>query len=330
MKKEKKAQVSVLVLVLIILIVLISVLIIWNFVIPIVREQSENVETSQSMIGIKLDIEEVILFETGALKVTVNRGSGKGKFDGLKFVFNGEAQSASETIEENLLEELETKTYSFSPMKDIEEIDSVSVVPVIGDNLGMESKSEISKIIEVPNGLVSWWRFDNEQDFVDGNDGVLINGASLIEGRLVLGGGGDYFEVNEDASLDIINKIALSFWIKTSRDSGVIIEKADNYKVSLVDKKIKFSFSDGDIQTVNELNDGWNHVLISADVGGVKKIYLNKELEIFQESYIFNSNNDDLIIGGFAGELDEIMFFNEPLADLEVNAIYNNQKADFV
>lgn len=327
MKKEKKAQAGVLVLVLIILIILISVLIVWNLVVPLVREKGEEVETSSFIID--LDIEEVILFETGTLKVTVNRGSGKGEIDGLKFIFNGEGQSASEIIEDNLLEELETKTYSFSPILGIGKIKSVSVVPVIGNNLGMESKSEVSKIIEIPMGLVSWWRFDNEQDFVGGNNGVLIGGASLVDGKLVSISAGDYFEVLENSNLDINDKLAISFWIKTNVDSGVIMKKGTNYKVSLVDKKIKFSFSNGHIQTANELDLGWNHVLVSVDVGGVKKIYINNELEIFQTSYNFNTNNDNLIMGRVSGEFDEIMFFSDILAIGEAEAIYNNQKDNF-
>ena len=100
MKEMKKAQVSILVLVLIILIGLIAILIVWNLVVPLVREKGEEVEPGSFIIN--LDVEEVILFETGALKVTVNRGSGKGEINGLKFVFNGVGQSASETIENNL------------------------------------------------------------------------------------------------------------------------------------------------------------------------------------------------------------------------------------
>lgn len=327
LSKSKRSQVSILVLVLIILIILIAILIVWNLVVPLVREKSEEVEPRSFII--KLDIEEVILFETGALKVRVNRGSGKGEINGLKFVFNGEGQSASETIENNLLEELETKTYSFSPVLGIGKIDSVSVVPVIGNNLGMESKSEISEVIKIPLGLVSWWRFDNEQDFVDGNNGVLISGASFVDGRLV-SGAGDYFNVQENSNLDINDKLALSFWIKTNVDSGVIIRKQGNYRVSLVDKKIEFSFSNGNIQTINELDVGWNHVLISLDVGGIKKIYINNELELFQVNYNFNVNDNNLTIGEISGEFDEVMFFNEALAVGEAEAIYDNQKDSFV
>lgn len=327
MRKEKKSQVSILVLILIILIILISVLIVWNLVVPLIREKGEEVETSSFIIN--LDIKEVILFETGALKVTVNRGSGKGEIDGLKFIFNGEGQSASETKEENLPKELETKTYSFSPVLGIGKIQGVSIAPVFGNKLGMESKSDVGKIIEIPKGLVSWWRFDNEQDFVDGNNGVLIGGASLIDSKLASISAGDYFEVLGNTNLNIDDKIALSFWIKTNEDFGLIMKKGTNYEVSLVDKKIKFSFSNGDIQTANELDLGWNHVLISADVGGVKKIYINNKLETFQVNYNFNTNNDSLVIGQISGEFDEVMFFNDVLAIGEAEAIYNNQKDNF-
>ena len=46
LSKSKRSQVSVLVLVLIILIILISVLVVWNLVVPLVREKGEEVETS--------------------------------------------------------------------------------------------------------------------------------------------------------------------------------------------------------------------------------------------------------------------------------------------
>ncbi len=327
-KSNKHAQTGVVVLVLIILIVLVLVLLIWNVVVPLVREKGEDVETGSFIIN--LDIEEVVLFETGALRVRVKRGSGKADIDGLRFVFNGEGQSASETIEENLPEELETKTYSFSPILDIGKVKSVFVAPIFGNNLGMEFESEVSKIIEIPGGLVSWWRFEgNADDFVYNNHGELVGNGISVDGRLISQGVGGYVDIAGDNSLDINDKIAISFWIKTNANSGVIMRKTDNYEVSLVDSKIQFSFSDGDIQTINEINNDWNHVLISADVGGIKKIYINNELELFQVNYNFNANDNNLSIGEISGEFDEFMIFNEPLAVAEAEAIYNNQKDGF-
>jgi hypothetical protein len=322
---KNKAQVGVVVLVLIILIVLVLILIVWNVIIPFISESEEDIEIGSFIMD--LEVEEVVLFETGALRVKVNRRVGKGELDSLRFIFNGEGKNEFETIEENLPEELETKTYAFSPVLGIGKIDSVSVVPIVNNKLGRESNSEINKIIEIPGGLVSWWRFDDVNDFLFNNNGELIDEISLNNGRLISQGG--YFNVLDDASLDINDKMAISFWIKTDSNSGDIIRKGNNYKVSLKGKKIEFSFSDGKIQTKNKINSNWTHVLISADVGGIKKIYINGGLELFQVNYNFNTNDEPLIIGEISGEFDEVMLFNEPLANSEALAIYNNQKENF-
>jgi len=65
---EKRAQSQIMTSVLIILIVLIAVAIVWNFVLPLVGEKSENVDADS--ITTTLEVEDVVLFTTGASFVT--------------------------------------------------------------------------------------------------------------------------------------------------------------------------------------------------------------------------------------------------------------------
>lgn len=315
MEKKRKAQASIIVLVLIVLIVIVAVLIIWNVVTPLVKTKGE--EAGIERLTTNLEIKEAILFVTGASKISVSRGAGKGDISSLKFVFYDENGNSNSVEEKTILAELGTEMYSFSPFSNLGKIERVAVVPVLGKNLGMESKSETNKIIEIPSGLVSWWRFDDLSDFVGGNNCQLISGTfddGSLKGKVNCG---------NSSSLSFNNEMAISFWVNSTSD-GVLIKKGDNYEISLENNYIKFSYNGKFNQTLNEIGQGWNHIVVSVDVGGVSKIYINKGLGISFEGVSLTENNEDLIINSFNGEIDEVMIFDKPLTKVE--GLYNNQK----
>jgi len=326
--KKRKAQVSLIVWILLVLIAIIAIAIVWNFVIPFIREKAGEVETSP--LTINLNVEEVILVETGPIKVRVKREIGKGELTGLKFVFyDGEGKTKIETIEDNLLNELESKIYYFSAMPEIGQITRVSVVPVIGNSLGAEFQSEVNKIIEIPSGLVSWWEFNgNAGDLMQINNGVF---NSFIEDGDIMAAsfsGANDIDVGNDSSLDINNHMAVSFWIKTSDADASIIKKGNNYEISLVGSRIKFAYGVDervDDGSANIVNGEWHHI-----VAGSMGIYIDGEYKATSISSP-TTNNDSVIIGeNFEGLIDEIMFFNKPLDPDSISYLYENQRPNFL
>src|SRR6266446_2052428 len=48
-----------------------------------------------------------------------------------------------------------------------------------------EAGSVATNCVATPSGIVSWWRAEsNALDSVDGNNGVLLNGASIVAGKV--------------------------------------------------------------------------------------------------------------------------------------------------
>lgn len=318
---NKKSQIGFIVFLLILLISIILIILVWNLINILVESKSS--EINPELLVVNLDIKDVIVFITGSSKVSVHRGTG-GEMDGLKFAFYSD--SGSKVIDVlGVLNELETETYSFDP-QGIGNISSVSVFPILENKIGREFITEKIDLFEVPSGLVSWWRFDDSRDFVGSNDGSLIR-ASIEEGILILNENG-YFEVSDDSSLDMNDKLTISAWIKSNSDNGKIIEKGDNYKLKLENRKIVFSFNeDGNLnkfESIDEIDEDWNHVAVSLSWKGVLNIYINGGL-VKTENIIASPDLNDLelkIGDGFVGEIDEVMIFNRDLSVGQVRGLY--------
>jgi hypothetical protein len=319
--ENKRGQVNVIVVILIILIAFVAVMIVWNIVVPLIREEGEDVIIEPLVV--KLEVKEVILFTNGALKVSVERGAGRGEITGLNFVFYDELGGSHVETKETAIEELETEIHSFSPVP-VGKIKEVSVVPVFGKKMGREFKSG-KPVLELPAGLVSWWRFDDTQDFVGDNHGDFANIIDDERGK-VASFSGTAMNVGNSADLSVRDKIAISFWIKPSLDQGSIIKKGANYEVSLNGGQIDFSsiLSYGSVEL-----DEWTHVVVSVDWAGTSyaSIYINGENKGGNSLGAPDINNENVLIGeNFQGSIDELMFFNKALSHLEAEGLFNNQK----
>lgn len=317
---EKKGLGSVIVIVLIVLITLVIILIAWNVVAPLIKQ--EGGEADIGRVTASLDIEEAVLFETGASKITVSRGAGEGDITALKFIFYDEYGNSGGEEKETTLSELGTEMYSFSPFSKLGKIKRVAVVPVLGKNLGIEVKAETKELLEIPSGIVSWWRFEDSNDFVGVNNCGLVNIAESERGK-VGSFNGEGISCGAGSSLDILGEIALGFWIKTSSQTGEIIKKGENYKISLQDGKIDFAYGNAEIESAKSINDdSWHYV--AATMTG---IYIDGEPDI---SKIIDTSGkisaEEIKIGNFNGALDEVMLFKKGLANTEIKGIFNNQK----
>jgi hypothetical protein len=285
MRKNNKGQIGVIVIILIILISIVAVAIVWNIVNPLVKEKSEDIEIESFTIS--LEVEKVILFENGVIHVTVKGGGDE--IEELRFIFYDEKGNAK-VLDEEGLNEFETKPYYFSAIKNFGEVKSVSVVPIVNNKFGIESEVKTGEVFEVPSGVVAWKK-SNEGNFED---------------------------FYSDYSLSFGNQIAISFWVN---ESGTII--GENYKISYANNKTNLSYNDENFQFENSDSLIRNHIVVSIDSTVHSKIYVNNNV-----LGTFNVDSDLNIVDKnitLFGELEDVIVFNKALSDSEIEGIYNNQ-----
>jgi len=162
------------------------------------------------------------------------------------------------------------------------------VVPVINGNLGMEDEAETSGILEVPLGVVDWWKQDDK--------GVLVNYYS--NDSLVFG-----------------EQMAISFWIN---GSGNII--TDDYEITVEDT-INFSCDTGSFESDEEVESGWNHVVVSV-APAFSKIYVNNDKGKVNDLISVDIIDKNLIM---SGDLDDVMLFNKALTKSDVYWLFTYQ-----
>ncbi len=336
----KKGQANLIVIVLVMFIVIAAVVILWNIFNPFVKEKSEEIDVKQFNAG--LEIKEAGLFVTGASRVRVIRTSGQEKIEGLKFFFYDEkGNSYNEMITDNLPLALESKVYFFSPISTLSKIQKISVFPVFQEKLGIGSSIESPSILQIPRGLVSWWRFENElSDYLDKNNGQSIGEVSFIEGKETGNKASSLSADNEekaayfdsgyinffnDSSLNLKDEFAISLWLKTNSNNQEILRKGDNYKIRVDDGQINFSYSGSGIIKSKSSNfkgfsDGkWHHLIITNLM-----LYLDGDPDkVISINEPFDINDEDLIVGeGFKGALDDIMIFNKSLEMGQVKGVF--------
>ncbi|MSU58946.1 MAG: LamG domain-containing protein, partial [Pedosphaera sp.] len=77
---------------------------------------------------------------------------------------------------------------------------------------------EITNCVPAPSGLVSWWRAEgNALDAVDGNHGVLFNGATTVVGKVGqafnLDGNNDHVRIADQPNLHLSTAMTVDAWI---------------------------------------------------------------------------------------------------------------------
>ncbi len=222
-----------------------------------------------------------------------------------------------------------------------------------------QEQSQEIDLIDI-EGLVSWWKFDNDlTDSKGSNNGQVIGSPGWVTGikgqALEFDGVEDYVKCGDPltpSKFDIENtdEFTFSAWIKLDSYPEV-----DSYKMAVSmfrpylsvhnfnDKNVFFSLINIDAsftstgQTDLEL-DTWYHILLTTDSEGYVKAYLNGVLD--GTSQVSSSElqvyYDYLLIGSyhvssyptyrFNGAIDEVMVFNRALNQEEINNIYNSLK----
>jgi hypothetical protein len=332
-KFGKNAQAGIIVAVVLILVAIIAIIVLWNIFNPLIKDKTKDINIDPLKTNIQ--IKGVSLFVTGSSQVKIERGSDNNKIDSLVFIFYDEKGNAySENVSENLPNFLESKNYFFSPIPNFGKINKVSVYPVIGGKVGIESRLDSSKILNVPLGLVSWFSLSEDlKDSVGINNGVSYGDVSFGEHNLKKSA---YFnsgtvDFGNDPSLNLENEFAISFWITTGSKSGLVLEKGivnPNYKIEINnDGTLNFSYSSSgtikSFKSSNDISDGnWHNVVVTN-----MAVYLDGHSDtIIGTNDQLDSNNLDLIVGeGLNGSLKDVMIFNKSLDIGQAESIFNLQ-----
>lgn len=329
---NKGGQSNLVLIVLIVLTGIIAFIIFWNIFNLFFKESVK--EANSDVFKSELELKEAGLFITGASWVNIHRKSGNLSIDSLKFVFEDEnGKSHVESVSENIPALLESNSYFFSPIENFGKIKKVSVYPVINGKEGIGSSIESNRILNIPSGVVSLWKFDsNLKDSIGKNTGKINGNVELIEneGRKSLHFNSGYVDFGNDSSLNINKEFAIIFWIKANSRKAEILRKGilnPNYKIGVdEDGKIEFSFSsNGNIEsrkTLKAIGDGkWHHLVITNMM-----VYIDGEADkILNINNVLDTNKENLIAGeGFDGFLGQVMFFNRSLDMSQAKSIYNS------
>ncbi len=195
-----------------------------------------------------------------------------------------------------------------------------------------------------PDGLVSWWRGENDaKDAFGINHGTLQNGATFAAGKVGqafnLDGVDDFVNISDDSSLDFgpTSPMTIDLWAyRTGSASAMhLIGKRGgsiNYQLVL-DKKynqglVFNSNNGGAYSTVDLPLNTWTHIAATFD-GTTFRLYVNGA-EVATGTGALGAMNDALLqIGSsgnyevFGGLLDEVSLYARALSATEIQAIYN-------
>lgn len=205
-------------------------------------------------------------------------------------------------------------------------------------------------IADIHPNLIHWWAFDETiagiaEDSVGTADGVLLNGASWMNGGVHLDGDNDYIDL-PDGFADLSSGFTISLWVYPTNSPDWwprFIEfgngpSADNIIFSryydtdsVIFQCYNGSTTAGRVIAENAVQlDMWQLFTVSLDAAGNAKIYKNGALIqsgttsptasiIRTNNYIGQSNwsNDSY----YQGVIDDVRIFNTVLSITEIQAL---------
>jgi hypothetical protein len=155
---DKKGLSMIVSTLLIILLVLVALGIIWGVVRNVLNEGSDEIGLGKFFVN--LDVKQAYL-EGDGISVNVERGIGEGELSGMTFVFSDGSNSEVISIDYDLLDELESDTYTFTAEQlgslNPSNVIEVSVAPIYLGSSGGQSSGEITGsalISDAPEGTL--------------------------------------------------------------------------------------------------------------------------------------------------------------------------------
>lgn len=223
-----------------------------------------------------------------------------------------------------------------------------------------------SQNVDLNNGLVAYYSFDNDANDASGNrNNGIVQGAFLTEGRVGqcyhFGGvnNSQIIQIPTSNSLKFNSEASFSFWFKLDSYYGM-----DGWGRKVDYGYMKFfakNFDRGQISAgINGINNGsfrvdisnngvgcdatiegtainvWHHAVMIVTTGYFRIYIDGKEVAAKNQAMNFNASNScDLIIGRLAqiwypihGCIDEFYVYNRVLADSEVTALYKCKRPE--
>jgi Tol biopolymer transport system component/subtilase family serine protease len=204
-----------------------------------------------------------------------------------------------------------------------------------------------------PNGLVSWWRGENNaNDFFGTNNGSFLNGESYTNGRIgqafSFNGSGNFVEIPDNNSLDVqMGDFTLAAWVKinSSREHFIAGKGACGSQSSrfymgvdnMNDPFLDISHSTGGTRigtSGNTLTVGQWHHLVMWKQGQDFKFFKDGNFVLqTNQPFTFEANDAVFTIGKgnscappqltTDGAIDEVHLYNRALSDAEITTLYN-------
>ena len=206
---------------------------------------------------------------------------------------------------------------------------------------------------DCPGGIVSWWPGEGSPaDVVGENDGVLKGGATYGDGRVgrafSFGGGADYVQMPDAASLDLEAAFTFEAWIFLAESGGdqAVLSKVggrsgnNGYQFGISGDRVVFC-------QFNAAGEGWpaNALTITSGISFLGRwthivctynhetltIYVDGEKEgektvgpkdIVNSASTLRISGDDNDHVYFHGRIDEATIFSRSLATDEVKGIF--------
>jgi len=356
---DKRGLSEVIVSIILVVLVLVAVSIVWVFIRAMLQKNAEEITITQFTNNIKLERANVGLLSA---KLTVQRTEGNENITSLKFIFNNGEYVYEQ--KNDLPKALETKIY-FIPLREgIKNIKTISVIPIFGGQTGIETKREISSndidyTFATNNGLVGYWKFDN--NFLDSsgsaNDGncpqvdcPLYIQDGKVGGAYKFNGVNNYIEVTKMDNLKFIDRnFSISVWINVvaeptiSKNTNIIDTgniKGYRMQYDTLASNAEFSLADGiNVQQrcYSIISPGqWHHLVMVYDYSkSLLTGYVDNNVGCIVTPV--NGNNGiqtNLVFGAyflknteyFNGNIDEAMIFDRSLSSDEINQLYLSQK----
>jgi hypothetical protein len=201
----------------------------------------------------------------------------------------------------------------------------------------------------VSDGLVSWWRFENDaQDCMNNNDGeegnpttFPVKYATGYKGYGITNNGsnGHYLKVDSSSSLEFgINNFTISLWVypldrlstKYNLINKYMTGGLNRWKVSANGSNIIFYKDSPGALYLNSNTGVWQNIVFSRE--GNNAIYCINRVCSTNNGF-FNGINfdnmgemkfgcDEAGVNCLNGTIDEVMIFNRTLSQSEVDQIY--------
>ena len=350
--------------VLVILITVAGVAVIWVGVLPMLQRSFIFDELDGRVSVLSSGGYTVYDAERGVASVQVKRDVDEGTMERIKvsFLVGGDSVSSSVIAPESG----GTKVYNFD-LSGYGAPDGVEVSPIFSKG-SSEKVGSVTSSVDLSSGriketlpitmmydigedyfidftiddLVGWWEFDNGVvDSAGENNGALVNGASIVNGELVLDGYDDHFNCGNDVSLTFLDEMTICLWLKAANkdEYGYIFSRGGRTSYGFhfngaADTVIFYtSASDDPVSDAVFSESGeWVFASVAVDSTGDLTFYKNGVsagvgsgvllIDDGYDTFIGKRYGGSVITHHFNGTVDDVMVFNRSLSGEEIAAIY--------